>query len=185
VVGCGRLGWVSGLVSRLEQVLVGADGGSAGGGRVVLTGAVHLAHNTFCGDADVRGVEEHDVAVFGDVVAEGAPAGPSGEGDSGEASEVEHFAETVAHQAGDVLVVVVVVQLIGARGLDEDGVGFVDSDLGESFADDVVNHGSGEGTVEVSVDRFDLAHRVCASPCVIHFLFSEEGGLDDLVCTPD
>jgi len=117
-----------------------------------LTGAVHLANNTIFSDADVRCIQQNNVAVFGDVMAEGTPACLSGEGNAGKTSKMEHFAIAVAHQARDILTEFIMVQLIRARALSKDSIIFADSKLLELTVDNLVNLSTWKCTGKVLVD---------------------------------
>jgi len=117
-----------------------------------LTGAVHLANNTIFSDADVRCIQQNNVAIFGDVMAEGTPACLSGEGNAGKTSKMEHFAIAVAHQARDILTEFIMVQLIRARALDKHSVFFGDSQLRELFVDHLIDVSSWKCTVKVFSD---------------------------------
>ena len=120
---------------------------------MVLTGTVNLSNSTVDSDANVRGVEEDDVAVFGDVVAESVPAGHAGEGEASKATEREDFAPAVLHEIGDIFFVVVVVKLVRARTLCEDGVLFGDAELGDLLVDHLLNDTAGESSGEMSANR--------------------------------
>lgn len=111
-----------------------------------------LADNAVFSDANVRCVQENDVSVFGHVVAEGTPASLSCEGNASETAKVEHGAVAFAHQARDILVELIVVELVRARALDKHGVFFGDTQIGEFFTDEVINVRARKCSTEVGFD---------------------------------
>ena len=133
----------------LGQVVVSADRSTTSGGSFGHAVTVHLADNSLVSDAYMRGIQNNDVAVNGDVVAEGTPAGHAGEGDTSEAAKREDLTPTVLHEVGDIFFVVVVVELIRARALGEDGVLLGDALLRDFLVDQLLNDASGKSAGEV------------------------------------
>jgi len=56
------------------------------------------------------------------VVREGTPASLTSKGEAGQTAERENFTPPVLHEVSNILCVVVVVELVRARTLSEDGV---------------------------------------------------------------
>jgi hypothetical protein len=113
---------------------------------------VYLSHNAVGSDSDVGSVQHHDVAIFGDVVAEGTPSGFAGEGEAGESTEWEDFSIAVAHEASDVFVVVIMVEFIGTSTLCKDCVVTSDSKFADLLEDEFVDLAARKCTLEVAVN---------------------------------
>jgi len=135
------------------QGIEGTNGCTTGGGSFLLAMTVNLSYDSILGDAHMRSIEKDDVAVFGDVVAESVPSGHAGEGEASKATEREDFAPAVLHEIGDIFFVVVVVKLVRARTLCEDGVLFGDAELGDLLVDHLLNDTAGESSGEMSTNR--------------------------------
>lgn len=119
----------------------------------------------------MRSVHQHNVSVFGNVMRESTPPCLSREWKASKSSQMENFAVAIAHQTGDVLVKVIVVQFIWARTLCKHGILAGNSKLLYLLIDDLIDKTARKGRIEMLLDGGQLISGEFLVPFLVKFFF--------------